>query len=75
MITVSKDCIQHVSFSSGYNVLICLDIAAVMDQRALWFALFLPLSLSFDTEGTVWLYDSFKVLYNNKQTITLIYSS
>lgn len=53
MISVSKDGIQHVSFSSGYNVLICLDIAAVMDQRALWFALFLPLSLSFDTEGTV----------------------
>lgn len=53
MISVSKDCIQQVSFSSGYNVLICLDIAAVMDQRALWFALFLPLSLSFDTEGTV----------------------
>ncbi|CAI5689459.1 unnamed protein product [Oreochromis niloticus] len=53
MISVSKDCIQHVSFSSGYNVLICLVIAAVMDQRALWFALFLPLSLSFDTEETI----------------------
>lgn len=58
MISVSKDCIQQVSFSSGYNVLICLDIAAAMDQRALWFVLFLPLSLSFDTEGTVWLHTS-----------------